>query len=1458
MGAHRYRAVRRRRSWQARSAWLAVPLALTLAVMTLPATGDEVAPEAVATSAAPSEPDVAPSPTTAEPESTPPAKDDAKDDAKDEPEEAPAAADPEPAKKGLIKATLDALATGNETLTLTLKQKTGTEPFTPGDDSAGNDSGADNDIVRTNDTVTYTVGIRYEGGDQTKPTIKFTLPKGQELVSLPPFCLTGSSVSPENVPAPVVPVTTTSWQSLPVQEITCVVDDQAIGTSLDYKFIAKVRSEVPHGTSMTPVVATATSEQVTTPASSPSVSQVVSAAANFDVSKRAMSTTDTTGPLYGYWGLCSFDTSRSCRIVDYPLTLNTPAGGKGITPLASPITLKDDLRPDSFYGAGTTASAAWTAAGAAALDKYGARLTRCNNGALNLWGSIPNSKIAGGGTSENSVRDNGTITCDSSGPGTVVDITITDADTTAYTVPTKASAGAALPADSGYVISTAVRVEIPIDAVRDLGEEVSGTWTLGFKNEFTDVKADDISGEPNQGERPENNVREATTKLEVAGGFGKGFSGITGKPGNTPTGGGFSSWEYEGPPGSGSFRDGNTVVVAGQTVLSNLISTEQIPPNTGTELSRSKLMCDTWDDTKLAMPTTFDYAGSPYTRIQFPSNGSAAWISSFNYAGTWQTDLDDLENLKIEYGYTPTPGSGANSSCTTGTWSATPAGVPGATSQNGLWSGVNRVRISFSTKASTTATNFDVNASIALQALVSAGPTGTVLPNWASERTSRGVKTLEEIVDDETASPGLSTYTPAAHTGGSGDRLILGAVTARIRKYVKNRTTDDFTDTAVPQYSAGAEIDYRLNPSLTADVSAGVKAPVIVEDCLPKYQAFVSSRRANGDALSPALVQDGAPAGSELACPAGQTYIKWDLGEQTVNETVDPIIYTVEILQTVRNGNYTNTTVVSTPGDPSRLSARTDTAQIQIVTPTGVKISKQVDKPLIEINPEAVATPRTLKWTVDFANVDSSDNVSDVDVIDVLPASGLFGSDFTGTLRFDTATVAAGDDVEIQYTKRAPTDLKVDPDDASNGAAGATTWCSAATGGTVESGNGTAADCPATAAEVTGLRFLRAGYFEPTDVLTVDIAMTPIGNAGGDVYENRTAGRAAGVTQPVGPAIRRAQVIESAVGNYVWEDLDSDGIQDDDEPGVAGFPVKLVGEDLDGNPVSLTTATNENGAYSFKGLASGTYRVTFDPNGLTSNTTFTQQNAGDDDTVDSDGDVATGQTAEFALAPDSADPSWDQGLVIDRNVDITVDKRLVSQSEPDSENRATVTYEVEVANAGTAEGVYDLSDKLKFGGSIVIDEVSASNTDPGDIVVNPDFDGVDDTKLVEAQKLPGGKSHVYQVVVEATVNTAITAEQRNCTLTETEEGTGYLNEAQLVVDGVTQTDVACGTPDKPKDSDVGNGNEDDGKTKNDDEGLLPNTGGPALWLLTLGGLVLLAGVVFVAASRRGRVAVRRH
>ena len=1171
---------------------------------------------------------------------------------------------------GLLLGGVPVAVAAGETLTVTLKQETGLGPF-DADDAAGHDSSASNDIVRTNDSVTYIVGVRFEGGAQTKPTIKFTLPQGEVFDGLPGFCLAGSSVTPTSLPDPVIPVTATSWTSLPSQTVTCVVADQNQGTSLDYKFSSRVRPEVPNGTALTPVKASVTSDQVTTAAESGTVAHTVSAAANFDVSKRLNSGADTSGPFYQFYNACSFDAARSCVEMDFPLTIAGPAGGKGLTPLASPITVTDDLSPDAFFGAGTTTSAAWLAAGAGALDKYAPRLTFCNGGSANLHGALPNSS-GGSLTEPRGVRDSGTITCPQPTLGTPVDITFTNADTTGYTVPTKSTDGLALPSDLGLVISTAVRLELPLDAVTDLGTTVDGAANLDWKNQYTNFVAADVNGSPNQGEVIANNTRSGNTNVRSNGSFDKLFSGVTGAPGNTLTTsqipsntGGYTAFQFEGPPGSSTAHDGNTVVLPGQTVLSNLLSIQNIPPNTGTQFSTSKVVCDVWDDTKLGLPQSFNYAGSTSTDVQKPSNGSPVWISGFHYnSGQWDADLADLANLSIQYSSTATPGSGAGSDCTTGTWYSSPDQVPGATLVNGLWKGVNRVRVSFSTKASSTDSSFEVNTSIALTVLSTAGTTGTILPNWASQYEAKGVKDRDAVLANPDAGTALSSYTAPDNTGGLGDRLIVGAAVARIKKFVGVPGTGDFTDTAVPQYTAGSNVKYRLNPSLTADVSAsGTSANVTVEDCLPRYQTFVSSARESGAAITPVLVQSGSPAGAGLSCPVGQTYIRWDLGSNEIGKVIDPIIYTVEILATVRNGDYINTTLVSSDSDPSAASLRTDTAQIKVVVPTGIKIAKSVDKPVVEVNPEGVSKPRDFTWTIDFANIDAPQNVSDVDMIDVLPSTGVNGSKFTGTLALNTITPSATTTgLSIQYTKTAASTLNPDPQNPSNAGSGSTVWCTAPSGGSVASGAGTGADCPASLAEVTGLRFLRPGAFTADMNLTVNIAMTPVGNSAGDVYENRTSGRVNGVTQPVGPAVRKVQVVASSIGDYVWVDLNSNGLQDTGEPALAGFKVKLTGTDVDGNAVTRSTTTDGSGKYLFDNLASGTYTVTFDKSGLKPGQKFTLRNAGDA-ASDSDGDPATGATGPISLGVNEQLRDIDQGIIA-APATLTVSKTVTGKGSP--------------------------------------------------------------------------------------------------------------------------------------------------------------------------------------------------
>ncbi|MEI7768827.1 MAG: SdrD B-like domain-containing protein, partial [Chloroflexales bacterium] len=115
----------------------------------------------------------------------------------------------------------------------------------------------------------------------------------------------------------------------------------------------------------------------------------------------------------------------------------------------------------------------------------------------------------------------------------------------------------------------------------------------------------------------------------------------------------------------------------------------------------------------------------------------------------------------------------------------------------------------------------------------------------------------------------------------------------------------------------------------------------------------------------------------------------------------------------------------------------------------------------------------------------------------------------------------------------------------------------------------------------------------------------------------------------------------SSLGDKVWMDLNGDGTQGAAEIGVPGVTVELL--DTSGTSVLGTTSTNASGIYGFTGLISGTYRIRF--SGLPTGYTFTTANSGADSAADSDADPATGETAPITLDANSADITWDAGLV---------------------------------------------------------------------------------------------------------------------------------------------------------------------------------------------------------------------
>ena len=115
--------------------------------------------------------------------------------------------------------------------------------------------------------------------------------------------------------------------------------------------------------------------------------------------------------------------------------------------------------------------------------------------------------------------------------------------------------------------------------------------------------------------------------------------------------------------------------------------------------------------------------------------------------------------------------------------------------------------------------------------------------------------------------------------------------------------------------------------------------------------------------------------------------------------------------------------------------------------------------------------------------------------------------------------------------------------------------------------------------------------------------------------------------------------IGAVIGDFVWYDLNKNGIQDIGEEGVELVIVALYDED--GAVVGKTT-TNVSGEYQFINIQEGRYSIGFSD--LPTNYLFTAQNVGVSDMKDSDVD-ASGRIAEFTVVQAENNFSYDAGIV---------------------------------------------------------------------------------------------------------------------------------------------------------------------------------------------------------------------
>ncbi|OLF16498.1 SdrD B-like domain-containing protein [Actinophytocola xanthii] len=311
-----------------------------------------------------------------------------------------------------------------------------------------------------------------------------------------------------------------------------------------------------------------------------------------------------------------------------------------------------------------------------------------------------------------------------------------------------------------------------------------------------------------------------------------------------------------------------------------------------------------------------------------------------------------------------------------------------------------------------------------------------------------------------------------------------------------------------------------------------------------------------------------------------------------------------------------------------------------------------------------------------------------------------------------------------------------------------------------------------------------------------------------------------------------------SVGDFVWSDLDENGVQDAGEPGVPGVTLTLV--DLSGVEDDRTTKTDAEGRYRFGNLRVGTYDLVIT---LPEPASLSRVHAGPepvDSDFDEDGTVDMPITIEVTgddiTHLDEIDAGL-LGLLRDLSAAITADPARVGVDD-----RFTVTGRT--TNKGT-QPVVGAMVLLVLDGGLVVGEVTAEGwtcrvfADDVD-----DVDSGDQAVFCETEQAldPGDRATPIAVTASGTrPSTASTIEMR-VTLADGEPDDNPDNDLASARVAVVESSSDEGGPGGPGTTPQGS--------------LAPglaSTGVPALGtfsvavaLLALGALALLAG------RRRGR------
>jgi hypothetical protein len=262
----------------------------------------------------------------------------------------------------------------------------------------------------------------------------------------------------------------------------------------------------------------------------------------------------------------------------------------------------------------------------------------------------------------------------------------------------------------------------------------------------------------------------------------------------------------------------------------------------------------------------------------------------------------------------------------------------------------------------------------------------------------------------------------------------------------------------------------------------------------------------------------------------------------------------------------------------------------------------------------------------------------------------------------------------------------------------------------------------------------------------------------------------------------------ASIGDFVWLDINQNGIQDVNENGIPNIEVSITGILNNGTlvPPSIQT-TGNNGQYLFSGLIPGRYTIVVNK---TTDYNFSPQNQGTDDEKDSDSNPLTGVMPEETLESGENNLTYDAGLF--PSINLQIEKTFIS-AIAQADGSFNVNYTIQVTNSG-GSGLYDLTDNQGFDTDVLINNASYTSNAPG----NPGSNlfGTGTWILANDQPISANGTHTYNLLVNVRLN--LTDNIGNniyqpCLTQNPSSGNGLYNQAKVYVNDILKDqDDACG------------------------------------------------------------------